>query len=96
MSLPRTITSSQVVKTVKNTAGDAEKLITRQMRQQIVEAKKRLEHYANCFGEFFDDVTKLASLNTAMQLAEDLQCDETAEARKKRKKAEAEEDLDVP
>ena len=78
------------------------KSITRQ--QQIVEAKKRLENYANSLGGFFDDVTKLASLDTAMQLAEDLQCDaplETAAARKKRKKAkaaaaaEAAEDLDL-
>lgn len=57
----------------------------------------RLDNYANCLGKFFDDVTKLASLDTAMQLAEDFQCAEpleTVEARKKRDEAEAEEELD--
>ena len=85
-------------KTVKNTAG-VEKLITRQMRQQIVEAKKRLENYASCLDEFFDDVVELTSLDTAKQLAEDLLCYEplkTAAARKKRENAAAEEDLDLP
>jgi hypothetical protein len=87
-------------KTAKNTAG-VEKLITREMRQQIVEAKRRLENYANCLDEFFDDVVKLANLDTAMQLAEDLLCYgplKIAATRKKREKAEAaaEEDLDLP
>jgi hypothetical protein len=87
-------------KTAKNTAG-VEKLITREMRRQIVEAKRRLENYANCLDEFFDDVVKLANLDTAMQLAEDLLCYgplKIAATRKKREKAEAaaEEDLDLP
>ena len=63
-------------------------MITRQMRQQIVEAKKRLENYANCLDEFFDDVVKLTSLDTAKQLAEDLLCYEplkTAAAQKSEK-----------
>jgi hypothetical protein len=76
--------------------GNVSKLVTRQMRQQIVEAKKRLENYANCLDEFFDDVTKVRSLDTALELAEDLQCLEpleTWEARKEREEAEREEEL---
>jgi hypothetical protein len=66
------------------------------MREQIVEAKKRLENYANCLDEFFDDVTRLGSLDTALELAEDQQCLEpleTWEARKEREEAEREEEL---
>jgi len=37
--------------TIKATAG-VEKLITRQMRQQIAQAKKRLENYATCLEQF--------------------------------------------
>ena len=83
---------------VKATA-NVEKLITRQMRQQIVEAKKQLDDYVSCLGEFFDDVTKLQSLDTALELAEDLQCREpleTWDARKKRREeaaAAGDEDL---
>jgi hypothetical protein len=72
--------------TVKASAG-VEKLITRQMRQQIIEAKKRLENYANCLNEFFADVTKVKSLDTVIKLSDDLQYSEpleTAEARKRR------------
>ena len=83
-------------KEVKATA-NVEKLITRQMRQQIVEAKKTLEDYANSLDQFFRDVIKLKSLDAALELAEGLQCYdplETREARKEREEAEAEEDLD--
>jgi hypothetical protein len=83
-------------KKVKATA-KVDKLITRQMRQQIVEAKKTLEDYANSLDQFFREVTKLKSLDAALELAEGLQCCdplETWEARKEREEAEAEEDLD--
>jgi hypothetical protein len=76
-----------------------EKLITRQMRNQIVEAQRRLVSYAKCLNELFDDVTKLASLDTTMELAEALHCDEpleTAAARKGRKEAEEEDNWDLP
>jgi hypothetical protein len=76
---------------VKATA-NVEKLITRQMRQQIVEAKKQLDDYVSCLCEFFDDVKKLQSLDTALDLAEDLQCREpleTWDARKKRREEAA-------
>ena len=74
-----------------------EKLITRQMRQQIAEAKKTLEDYANSLDQFFRDVTKLRSLDAALELAEGLQCCdplENREARNEREETEAEEDLD--
>jgi len=73
--------------TVKASAG-VEKLITRQMRQQIVEAKKRLENYANCLNEFFADVIKVKSLDTALELSEGLQCSEPLEAAEARKRRE--------
>lgn len=83
---------------VKATA-NVEKLITRQMRQQIVEAKKQLDDYVSCLDEFFDDVKKVRSLDRALELAEDLQCREpleTWDARKKRREeaaAAGDEDL---
>ena len=83
-------------KKVKAT-GSVEKLITRQMRQQIVEAKKTLEDYANSLDQFFSDVTTLKSVDAALELAEGLQCCDALkpwEARKKREETEAEEDLD--
>jgi len=83
-------------KEVKATA-KVEKLITRQMRQQIVEAKKTLENYANSLDQFFSDVTTLKSLDAALELAEGLQCCdplETWEAPKEREETEAEENLD--
>jgi hypothetical protein len=73
------------------------KLITRQMRQQIVETKKKLDEFANCLEDFFRDVNKLEILNTALGLAQALQRHEpleTAEARKEREEADAEEGLD--
>jgi hypothetical protein len=76
---------------------NVDKLITLEMRKRVVEAKTKLDDYAKCLGKFFHDVTELQSLDTAMELAEDLQCDEpleTAEAHKKREAAVEDEDLD--
>jgi autonomous glycyl radical cofactor GrcA len=75
-------------KEVKATA-NVDKLITRQMRQQIVEAKKTLEDYANSLDRFLREVIKLRSLDVALELAEGLQ-----EARNEREQTKAEEDLD--
>jgi len=83
-------------KKVKATA-NVEELITKQMRQQIVEAKKILEDYANSLDQFCSDVTKIKSLDAALELAEGLQCCdplETWEAPKEREETEAEENLD--
>ena len=74
-----------------------EEFITKQMRQQIVEAKKILEDYANSLDQFCSDVTKIKSLDAALELAEGLQCCdplETWEAPKEREETEAEENLD--
>ncbi len=82
-------------KTTVKAAANLKKLITQQMRQQVVDAQKRLDKFASCLREFSDDVSKLKSLGMAMELAEGLQCDEpleNADARKKRE--EAEQDLD--
>ncbi len=90
-STPRKQDSKTTVKATAN----VKKLITQQMRQQVIDAQKRLDKFASCLWEFLDDVAKLKSLGMAIQLAEGLQCDEpleTAEARKKRE--EAEQDLD--
>ncbi len=57
----------------KATAG-AERLITRQMRQQIVDAKKEIANYARVLTEFLDDVAKLESHNIAMEWADGLKC----------------------
>ena len=69
-------------------------MITRPMRQQLVEAIKRLDEYHVCLTELLDDLSKLESFETAWGFARDLQSNrplETAEARKKREEAEAEE-----
>jgi hypothetical protein len=80
---------------VKTTAvPNVKRMITRPMRQQLVEAIKRLDEYHGCLTELLDDLSKLESFHTALGLAEDLQCDrplETAETRKKREEAEVEE-----
>ena len=63
------------------------KLNTEQMREQIVETTRKLNEFASSLEEFFRDVNKLESLNTALGLAQTLQRNEpleTAEARKKR------------
>jgi hypothetical protein len=81
----------------KTAAPNVKRMITRPMRQQLVEATKRLDEYHGCLAELVNDLTKLESFHTALRLAEDLQSDrplETAEARKKREEAEAENDLD--
>ena len=68
------------------------------MRQQLVEAAKRLDEYHGCLMELVADLSKLESFDTAVRFAEDLQSDrplETAVARKKREEAEAEADADA-
>ena len=73
-------------------------MITRPMRQQLVEAIKRLDEYHGCLTELLDDLSKLESFETALGLAKDLQSDrplETAEARKKRKEAETEAEAEA-
>ena len=67
-----------------------EKLTTPQMRQQIVEAIEKLEDYAGCLREFFDDVTELGTLDRALELAEDLLCAEPLETWDARKKQQEE------
>jgi hypothetical protein len=74
-------------------------MITQPMRQQLVEAIKRLDEYHGCLTELLVDLSKLESFDTAWGFAKDLQSNrplETAEARKKRREAEAEaqDDLD--
>ena len=72
-------------------------MIARPMRQQLVEAIKRVDEYHRCLAELVEDLSKLESFDTAERLAEGLQRDrplETAAARKKRKEAEADDDLD--
>ncbi len=71
-----------------------EKLTTAQMRLQIVEATKRLEEYASCLDIFFDDLKKLSTFHTALELTDDLQEREPLETREMRKKREEEEDED--
>jgi hypothetical protein len=69
-----------------------QKLITPQMRQQIIDTKKRLEDFVRCLSVFFDDVNTLNSFQTALETAEDLRDRrrlETWEARKKRKEEAA-------
>ena len=41
------------------------------MRQQLVEAIKRLDEYHGCLTELLDDLSKLESFHTALGLAED-------------------------
>ena len=72
-------------------------MITRPMRQQLVEAIKRLDEYHGSLAKLVNDLTKLECFHTALRLAQDLQSGrplETAAARKKRKEAEADDDLD--
>jgi hypothetical protein len=72
---------------------NVKRMITQPMRQQLVEAIKRLDEYHGCLTELVDDLSELESFDTALRLAQDLQSDrplETAEARKKREEAEAE------
>jgi hypothetical protein len=88
-------TKNQEAKTTA--AYNVKRLITRPMRQQLVEAIKRLDEYHGCLTGFLNDLSKLESFHTASRLAEDLQRDrplETAEARRRRKEAEAEDELD--
>jgi hypothetical protein len=71
-------------------------LITQEMRQQVLEAKNRLENYVKALSKFFEDVHNLDSPNTALELAEDLQCRkplETTDAGKGVVGARAEDDL---
>ncbi len=80
----------------KTAAPNVKRVITRPMRQQLVETIK-MDEYHGCVIEFVNDLAKLESFHTALRLAEDLQCCrplETAEARKKREEAEAEEYFD--
>jgi hypothetical protein len=69
---------------------NVEKLITPQMRQQIIKAKKRLDDYANGLGAFIDDVKKIKSFGVAIELADDLAYDEPLETLEMRKKREQE------
>lgn len=87
-------TEKQEAKTTAWPAPNVRKMITRPMRQQLVEAIKRLDEYHVCLTELLDDLSKLESFETAWGFARDLQSNrplETAEARKKREEAEAEE-----
>ncbi len=71
---------------------NVERLITPKMGQQIIEAKETLEEYANCLGEFINDVKKVKSFGDAIELAESLHCSdplETSETRKKREEEDA-------
>jgi hypothetical protein len=70
---------------------NVEKLITPEMRQQIIKAKKRLDDYANGVGAFIDDVKKIKSFGLAIELADDLAYDEPLETLEMRKKREQEE-----
>ena len=85
--------------TITTAAPNVKRMITRPMQQQLVEAIKRLDEYHGCLTELVDDLSKLESFDTAWGFAKDLQSNrplETAEARKKRREAEAEaqDDLD--
>ena len=82
--------------------GNVEKLITPEMRRQIIEAKRQLDNYASCLREFFDDVSELSTFERALDLGEDMLCAEhleTWDARKKRQEeaaaAAAAEDEDL-
>ena len=55
---------------------NVEKLITPQMRKQIIEAEKTLDEYARCLDQLFSDFRKLKSFDAAIDLAEGLQCAE--------------------
>ena len=59
------------------------------MRKQVIDAKGRLDEYARGLCRFFDDVTKLKSLDAALELAEAMNCDEPLENLAARKKREA-------
>jgi hypothetical protein len=89
-------TEKQEAKTTA--APNVKRMITRPMRQQLVEAIKRLDEYHGCLTALVDDLSKLESFETAWGFAKGLQSNrplETAEARKKRKEAEAEAEDDL-
>ncbi len=73
-------------KTSKTAAPNVKRMITRPMRQQLVDSIRRLDEYYRCVTELLDDLNKLKTFHTAVEYAEDLQSDrplETAGARKK-------------
>ncbi len=81
--------------TRSNALVGVERLITRRMRQQVVDAKKEIANYARALTEFFDDVAKLDSHTIAMEKADSLQYQEpleSAAAREVREQAEREEE----
>jgi hypothetical protein len=89
-------TETQIAHTT--TAPSVTRIITRPMRQQLVEAVTRLDEYHTCLVAVLNDLTKLESFNSAWELAEHLQSDrplETAESCKKREKVEAEQYFDL-
>ena len=72
--------------------GNVATLITPEMRRQIINAKKQLDNFVSGLRQFFDNVSKLKSLDFALECAEDLQCNEnleTWEARKRRREEAA-------
>lgn len=81
----------------RKAAPNVKKLITRRMRKQVADAKQLLDEYALCLAQFFEDVTKLKSLDTALELAEALGCEEpleTWEARKRREEETGAEEIE--
>jgi hypothetical protein len=74
---------------------NVDKLITRQMPQQIVEAKRTLEDYANSLDRFLRDAPELESFEAALEKGlQGYDPLENREARNEREETEAEEDLD--
>ncbi len=69
----------------RKAAPNVKKLITRRMRKQVADAKQLLDEYALCLAQFFEDVTKLKSLDTALELAEALGCEEPVETWRREK-----------
>ena len=65
--------------------GNVNKLITRDMQQQVADAKRRLTNYASRLEEFWYDLTDLKSFDAAVELAEDMECNQPLETRKVRK-----------
>ena len=85
---PKSATRRQDGRRTYYPQGNVAKLITPEMRRQITKAKKQLDDFVSGLRQFFDNVSKLESLDFALECAEDLQCNEhleTWEARKRRR-----------
>ncbi len=63
----------------KTAAPNVHRMITRPMRQRLVESVRRLDEYYRCITELLDDLNTLKTFHTALGYAEDLQSDRPLE-----------------